>query len=125
MNGEGIDDQSDDNSLEVSNLIITGPFNYRRFAASFADLRMKHRKLHGLRKVETIEDFEGQLFDWLAKPAHQEPVADEEGPHHVQLQQKPLGIDLVDEVLAEDDEVEVTRASVTMTGRVSGIHLSI
>ena len=125
MNGEGIDDQSDDNSLEVSNFILTSPFTYRRFAASFADLRIKHRKLHGLRKVGTIEEFEGQLFDWPAKPTHQEPGADEEGPLHVQLQETPVGIALVDEVLAEDDEVQATRASVTMTGRVSGIYLGI
>ena len=106
----------------------------RRFSASFADLRIMHRKVHGLKKAETIDAFDKEVFDWPAKIFPQQPQEETEEGQQQEVQQ-PQELQQPQEVpphgshaaVQADDighelegEDEAIRFGVTMTGRVSG-----
>ena len=86
-----------------------------------------HRKVHGLKKAETIDAFDKEVFNWPAKIFPQQPQEETEEGQQQEVQQ-PQEVPPHDGHAAVEDDIghelegedEAIRFGVTMTGRVSG-----
>ena len=90
---------------------------FRRFSASFCQLRLDHRRVKNFRKPDLLESFEKEVYSWPVKDAPaqlMEVLTPEEGETRDS-----------DEVPGDSDEApsdseEEVEAEVTMSGRATG-----
>ena len=102
--------------LSVLSFILSCLF-FRRFSASFGELRLHHRKVKNAKKQEAITTFEDGLFEWPelhpAGGAAADPDLDVEVPGQ-EFGGAPVRL------YPEDLEQQVNRTKITATGRPTG-----
>ena len=83
---------------------------FRRFSASFCQLRLDHRRLKNFRKPDLLESFEKEIYSWPVKDA----------PAQLMEVLPPEEEETSDSDEAPGDSEEEVEAEVTMSGRATG-----